>query len=243
MAIKTTINYSPNFDLKKRKKKQVKYLVFHYTGMRSEKSAICRLTKIQSEVSSHYLVKKNGEILTLVPDLYIAWHSGKSKWFNEKSLNKNSIGIEITNKGHQYGYEKFTLNQIKSLIKLSKILIKKYKIKQKNIVGHSDIAFDRKKDPGEKFPWKVLSKNKIGIWHNLKKLKLQKLRNDFVNKNKTTVFFEDLKKIGYSVKTLSKTKKRFVVEAFQRRYRPELINGKIDRELCYIAKKISNSLT
>ena len=128
MAIKTTINYSPNFDLKRRKKKQVKYLVFHYTGMRSEKSAISRLTKIQSEVSSHYLVKKNGEILTLVPDLYIAWHSGKSEWFNEKSLNKNSIGIEISNKGHQYGYEKFTLNQIKSLIKLSKILIKKYKI-------------------------------------------------------------------------------------------------------------------
>jgi len=243
MAIKTTINYSPNFDLKRRKKKQVKYLVFHYTGMRSEKSAINRLTKIQSEVSSHYLIKKNGEILRLVPDLYVAWHSGKSEWFNEKFLNKSSIGIEISNKGHQYSYEKFTTNQIESLIKLSKILIKKYKIKQKNIVGHSDIAFDRKKDPGEKFPWKILSKNKIGIWHNLKQLELKKLRNDFANKKKIIEFFENLKKIGYSIKPLSTTKKHFIVKAFQRRYRPELINGKIDRELCYIAKKISNSLT
>jgi len=243
MAIKTTINYSPNFEIKRRKKKQVKYLVFHYTGMKSEKSAIDRLTKIQSEVSSHYLIKKNGEILRLVPDLYVAWHSGKSEWFNEKSLNKNSIGIEISNKGHQFGYEKFTLNQIKSLIKLSKILIKKYKIKQKNIVGHSDIAFDRKKDPGEKFPWKVLSKNKIGIWHNLNQLSLKKLRNDFVSKNKIIEFFKDIKKVGYSIKHLSSIKKRFVVKAFQRRYRPELINGKIDRELCYIARKISNSLT
>ena len=95
----------------------------------------------------------------------------------------------------------------------------------------------------EKFPWKILSKNKIGIWHNLKQLELKKLRNDFANKKKIIEFFENLKKIGYSIKSLSTTNKHFIVKAFQRRYRPELINGKIDRELCYIAKKISNSLT
>ena len=96
MAIKTTINYSPNFEIKRRKKKQVKYLVFHYTGMKSEKSAIDRLTKIQSEVSSHYLIKKNGEILRLVPDLYVAWHSGKSEWFNEKSLSEILMSLFIS---------------------------------------------------------------------------------------------------------------------------------------------------
>jgi N-acetylmuramoyl-L-alanine amidase len=165
MAIKTLLNYSPNFNPKKRKANQIKFLIFHYTGMRTEKAAIKRLTDIKSEVSSHYLIKQNGEIITLVPDLYIAWHAGKSKWKKYESLNKNSIGIEITNPGHSFGYKKFPKQQILSLIKLTKFLISKYKINKKNILGHSDIAPERKKDPGENFPWKNLSKNKIGYWH------------------------------------------------------------------------------
>ena len=96
MAIKTTLNYSPNFNPKKRKTKQIKFIIFHYTGMKRESAAIKRLTDIQSEVSAHYLIKNNGEIITLVPDLYTAWHAGKSSWKNYKSLNQNSIGIEIT---------------------------------------------------------------------------------------------------------------------------------------------------
>ena len=116
-------------------------------------------------------------IIILVPDLYIAWHAGKSSWKNYKSLNQNSIGIEITNPGHEFGYKKFSKKQISSLLKLSKFLIKKYKISSKNILGHSDIAPDRKKDPGEKFPWKYLSKNKIGLWHSLKNKELIKNRN------------------------------------------------------------------
>ena len=110
----------------------------------------------------------------MVPDLYIAWHAGKSYWKKDKLLNKNSIGIEISNPGHEHGYKKFNDNQIKCLIKISKFLIKKYKINKKNILGHSDIAPLRKIDPGEKFPWKKLFKNKIGIWHiKLKDLKLK----------------------------------------------------------------------
>ena len=129
--------------------------------MKNEKSAIKRLTDIQSQVAAHYLIKKNGEIINMVPDLYIAWHAGISYWNKENSLNKSSIGIEITNPGHQFGYENFSKKQINSLIKLSKILIKKYKINKKNFLGHSDIAPDRKKDPGEKFPWKYLAKKKL----------------------------------------------------------------------------------
>ena len=127
--------------------------------MKKESDAINRLTDIQSEVSCHYLIKNNGEIVNLVPDLYIAWHAGKSSWKKFKSLNKNSIGIEISNPGHEFNYKKFSKKQIFSLLKLSKFLINKYNVNHHNILGHSDIAPERKKDPGEKFPWKYLSKN------------------------------------------------------------------------------------
>ena len=92
--------------------------------MKKESGAISRLTNIQSEVSSHYLIKKNGEIITIVPESYNAWHAGKSSWGSYKSLNKNSIGIEITNSGHEFNYRKFTKKQIGSLLKLSRFLIK-----------------------------------------------------------------------------------------------------------------------
>ena len=130
--------------------------------MKNESDAINRLTNIQSEVSCHYLIKNNGEIIRVVPDLYIAWHAGKSSWKNYKSLNQKSIGIEITNPGHEFGYKKFSKKQISSLLKLSKFLVKRYKIIKNNILGHSDIAPERKKDPGEKFPWKYLNQKKIG---------------------------------------------------------------------------------
>ena len=133
---KMTFNYSPNFDLKKRAKSEIKYLIFHYTGMKRENDAINRLTSFNSKVSSHYFIKKNGEILTLVPDLYVAWHAGKSSWKNDKNLNKSSLGIEISNPGHDHEYKKFTKKQIESLIKLSRKLIKNYSIQSKNILNH-----------------------------------------------------------------------------------------------------------
>ena len=167
MAYKISLNYSPNFDSKKRRKNQIKFIIFHYTGMKSEKAAIKRLTDFKSEVSCNYFIKKNGEIITMVPDLYIAWHAGKSSWRKYHLLNKDSIGIEIANPGHRHGYKRFSNSQIKSLTKLSRSLIKKYKINLKNILGHSDIAPERKKDPGEKFPWEYLAKKNIGFWHNL----------------------------------------------------------------------------
>ena len=144
LKMNTTLNYSPNFDVKKRRVKEVKFIIFHYTGMKKENQAITRLTNTKSKVSSHYLIKNNGEILTLVPDLYIAWHAGVSSWKNYKSINKYSIGIEISNPGHEYFYKKFSKKQIKSILKLSTYLRKKYKIKSNFILGHSDIAPNRK---------------------------------------------------------------------------------------------------
>lgn len=237
--------YSPNFSLKKRGKKQVKFIIFHYTGMKSEKSAIHRLTEIQSGVSSHYFIKKTGEIILMVPDLYVAWHAGISSWKNYNSLNKNSIGIEISNPGHQFGYVDFSKKQIKSLIKLSKFLIHKYKIKKDNILGHSDIAPDRKLDPGEKFPWELLFKNKIGFWHQLDKKKLKLLRENEISTQSKKLCKKKLKKLGYpsSSKILKNQFKfeKFLIKAFQRRFRPELINGKIDQECMIIINKLTKN--
>ena len=242
MALKTILNYSPNFNPKKRTSKQIKFIIFHYTGMKSESDALKRLTEIQSEVSCHYLIKNNGKIVKIVPDLYIAWNAGKSSWKNYKSLNQNSIGIEITNPGHEYGYKNFTQKQITTLVKLSKFLIKKYKINPKNILGHSDIAVLRKKDPGEKFPWEYLSKNKIGIWHTLNKQDLLKNRKLKISKIEENIFFRNLFKIGYSKtfpKNIGRNKYlRELIKSFQRRFRQELVDGKIDQESLLINKSL-----
>ena len=145
--------------------------------MKNELEAIRKLCDYRSNVSSHYFIKNNGEILNLVPDLYVAWHAGKSSWKQYKFLNEFSIGIEISNPGHEHGYKKFNASQISSLISLLKYLQKKYGIKSYNILGHSDIAPDRKKDPGEKFPWKRLANKNLCKWHNLSNDKIKKQRN------------------------------------------------------------------
>ena len=244
MAIKTTLNYSPNFDPKKRKTNQIKFLIFHYTGMKTEKAAIERLTDIKSRVSAHYLIKQNGEIITLVPDLYTAWHAGKSIWKNYSSLNKDSIGIEIVNPGHDINYKKFSKIQLAALVRLSKFLIKKYRINLKNILGHSDIAPERKKDPGEKFPWKLLSKKKIGYWHNLNQNELIKNRNLKTSSKEKNLFLTNLFKIGYQKKFLYNSNfnhisfDQIISKAFQRRFRPEIVNGKIDQECLLISQNI-----
>jgi N-acetylmuramoyl-L-alanine amidase len=246
MNINITLNYSPNFNPKKRKVRQIKFIIFHYTGMRTESESINRLTNIKSEVSSHYLIKNNGEILMMVPDLYIAWHAGRSYWKNFKSLNKNSIGIEISNPGHNFRYKKFSKKQIQSILKISKFLIRKYKIKKKNILGHSDIAPNRKKDPGEKFPWEFFSKHKIGLWHNLSTKMLKENRQKKINILSKKNFYNNLSKIGYLIKNPKEIKKdkylNLVTKAFQRRFRQELINGEIDQECLLISQNLAKKL-
>ena len=246
MNIKLTLNYSPNFNPKKRKASQIKFIIFHYTGMTTDSASLNRLTNSQSEVSSHYLIKNNGEVVMMVPDLYIAWHAGKSYWKNLKSLNKNSIGIEISNPGHNLRYKKFSKKQVQSILKISKFLIRKYKIKKKNILGHSDIAPNRKKDPGEKFPWKFLSKHKIGFWHNLSTKVLKENRKKKINILGKKNFYNNLSKIGYLIKSPKEIKKdkylNLVSKAFQRRFRQELINGEIDQECLLISHNLAKKL-
>ena len=233
--------YSQNFDPIKRKKANIKFLVFHYTGMKTEKSALKRLSSNYSKVSCHYFIKKNGDIINLVPDLYVSWHAGISRWKKLKKLNKFSIGIEIHNPGHQYGYKRFNKKQINSLKNLSLKLAKKYNLKSKHYLGHSDIAPNRKKDPGEKFPWEFLSKYKIGVWHSLDKRLLKKYRLKNIDNLDKIIFLGYLIKIGYFFKKKKMNSILFATKAFQRRFRPQLINGKIDFECLEIAKNLVKS--
>ena len=137
---KISLNYSPNFNTIKRLKKNIRFIIIHYTGMQNELSALNKLCDTKAKVSAHYFIKKNGSILNLIPPIYEAWHAGKSNWKGLKSLNKYSIGIELQNSGHDHKYEKFSQKQIISTKKLLRYLINKYKINLKNILGHSDIC-------------------------------------------------------------------------------------------------------
>ena len=211
--------------------------------MQSERESLDRLTDPKSKVSSHYAINQKGKIFRLVNDNQIAWHAGKSCWGKYKNLNKNSIGIELVNKGHQFGYTNFKKRQLSSLIKICKSLIKKYKIKKRNIVGHSDIAPLRKIDPGEKFPWKQLANNKIGIWHNCKSSLLRQYRNiKILEKIDKIKFIKNLNNIGYCFSTKKKSFLVKIMKAFQRHYRPELINGRADKECLIIAQNLSKKL-
>jgi len=231
---------SPNY-IHCNKRRNNQSVIIHYTGMRSLQSAVERLLSKKYEVSSHYLISRTGKIIQLVKDNNIAWHAGISNWFKFKNLNKNSIGIELENKGHQYGYQAFPSKQIVQLIKILKILKRKFKIKNINITGHSDIAPNRKIDPGEKFPWKKLYKNDLAIWHSLdeqfiKNFRLKKL----ININKKNML-RMIKKLGYTrVLTADSLDKDFI-KAFQRRYRQDLINGIFDQECYLILNNLQNS--
>lgn len=233
MGLNLTKNYSINFSLPKRQKRSIKYIIIHYTGMINETDAIRRLCSLNSKVSSHYFIKNSGKIVAMVPDLYESWHAGVSRWKNFKSLNKYSIGIEINNPGHDHGYKNFNLKQINSLKRLLKNLMKKYKIKKQNILGHSDIAPTRKQDPGEKFPWLELSKSNLCYWHRLNIKQIKRYRKTKISLPQEKIFLRNLYKIGYS-----KLDKFKLTEAFQRRFRQGLVNGKIDLECLKISENL-----
>ena len=243
MWLKITQKYSPKFKTPKRQKKNIKYIIIHYTGMKNELTALNRLTDYKSKVSAHYFIKKNGKIINLVPDLYEAWHAGKSNWKNIQSLNRYSIGVEIQNSGHENSYEKYSNKQINSVKKLLRFLTKRYRVNCKNILGHSDIAPNRKKDPGEKFPWKELAKVKLAHWHQLNEKELIKYRLKKINFLEEKNFFINLHKIGY-IKAQSKSsiyKKRLLIKAFQRRFRQGLVNGISDQECLILSKNLIKS--
>ena len=225
--MKISLNLSPNHSKKSRLKKDIKFVIIHYTGMQSEIESIKKLKNPKAKVSCHYLINRDGKIVQMVKDINIAWHAGKSKWKKFTNLNKNSLGIELVNKGHQHGYQNFSLRQVASLIDLCKKLKKKYFIKKENFLGHSDIAPLRKKDPGEKFPWKKLSTYNLGKWYKKNQFNFLKRK-----KKVETLFFKNIKKIGYRYFNVHKRSKRDknVVRSFQQHYLPTNVTGRVDEK-------------
>ncbi len=192
-------------------------ILLHYTGMADAASAIQRLGDPASKVSCHYLVAEDGQILRMVPEEKRAWHAGRSYWRGVQELNSSSIGIELVNPGHQFGYRPFPDEQIDALIPLVADIKQRYGITRGNVVGHSDIAPQRKQDPGELFPWAKLAKLRLA---------LPRPTRNLLDPNWTdSGFLLALERFGYDV-----SDKLAAVVAFQRRFRPELIDGEIDGE-------------
>lgn len=157
-------NPSPNFD--SRNGASITMLVLHYTGMMTGHGALARLCDPEAKVSSHYLIEEDGRIFQLVEESERAWHAGVSCWRGERAVNAHSIGIEIVNPGHEYGYRPFPELQMQSVVALSNTILERYPISANNVIGHSDVAFQRKEDPGELFDWQGLAAQGIGLWHD-----------------------------------------------------------------------------
>lgn len=205
---------SPNFD---ERSAPISMVVLHYTGMPDADSAIARLCDPDAKVSCHYLVDEDGRILRMVPEEKRAWHAGRSLWRGIPSVNNASIGIEIVNPGHEFGYRPFPAAQMDSLIPLVADIVQRYDIAPSNVVGHSDVAPERKEDPGELFDWAKLAKVGLALPRPTKNL-MDPLWTD-------GGFLLALERFGYDV-----SNKKAAVTAFQRRFRPEHIDGEIEGE-------------
>jgi N-acetylmuramoyl-L-alanine amidase len=205
---------SPNFD---ERALPVSMIVLHYTGMPDAEGAIARLCSPEARVSSHYVIKEDGEILRLVDEEARAWHAGKSYWRGITDINSASVGIEIVNPGHEFGYRLFPDEQIAALIPLVADIKARHGIGRGNVVGHSDIAPTRKEDPGELFPWPALANRRLA---------LPSPTRDLMDPYWTDAGFTlALERFGYDVTDPLKA-----TVAFQRRFRPERIDGIVDGE-------------
>ncbi len=205
---------SPNFD---ERDQAVSMLVLHYTGMEDGASAIERLCDPEARVSCHYLVDEDGRVLRMVPEDKRAWHAGQSYWRGMHHVNDVSIGIEIVNPGHEHGYRPFTQPQMDALLPLVAAIVRRHQVPKANVVGHSDIAPARKQDPGELFDWEVLAKHGLAVARPTSSL-VDPLWTD-------GGFVLALERYGYDVRDAAA-----VVTAFQRRFRPEMVDGVIDGE-------------
>jgi len=205
---------SPNFD---ERTLPVSILVLHYTGMPDAPSAIKWLASEESKVSAHYVVTEDGNVVRMVDESKRAWHAGQSWWRGITNVNSASIGIEIVNPGHEWGYRAFPDAQMNALIPLVHDILQRHRITRGNVVGHSDIAPARKQDPGELFPWNKLARLRLAL--------PRPTRNLMDPHWTDSGFMLALERFGYDI-----SEPQAAVIAFQRRFRPELLDGIIDGE-------------
>lgn len=205
---------SPNFD---ERAAPVSMIVLHYTGMPTATEALARLCDPEAKVSAHYFVDEDGSVRQLVPEDKRAWHAGRSHWRGITDVNSASIGIEVVNPGHDWGYRPFPPAQVDAVIRLVADIKERHGITRGNIVAHSDIAPARKRDPGEFFPWGQLARLRLALPRPTKNL----LDPGWSQGG----FLLALERFGYDV-----TDPMAAIMAFQRRFRPELIDGEIDAE-------------
>jgi N-acetylmuramoyl-L-alanine amidase len=217
---------SPNFGAR-RGRARPDMLILHYTGMRDCAAALRRLTEKSSEVSAHYLVFEDGRIVQMVPEKKRAWHAGASSWEGETDINSRSIGIEICNPGHDFGYPAFPRRQIEAVIALCKDIVKRNKIRAHRVLAHSDIAPERKQDPGEKFPWSRL--HKAGVGHFVRPSKIS--RGKKIGREEIRLAQRQLRDYGYDIAVTGEpdTRTKIVVAAFQRHFRPKRVDGALDQ--------------
>jgi N-acetylmuramoyl-L-alanine amidase len=216
---------SPNHD---ERGVAVDMLILHYTGMKSAQAAIERLRDPAAAVSSHYVVDEDGTVFRLVPEDRRAWHAGISHWRGFSALNARSIGIEVVNPGHEWGYRDFPVLQMAAVCDLCLAILSRHDIPARNVVGHSDVAPDRKDDPGELFDWEALAANGVGLWpENSPDLGTGGAVRDAVTLRPVRAA---LAEVGYGVAPEGPLDPALsaVLRAFQRHWRPEAITGQAD---------------
>lgn len=205
---------SPNWN---ERQLPVTMVVLHYTGMESADEALTRLCDASAEVSAHYMIDEDGTVIALVPEDKRAWHAGRSSWRGITDVNSASIGIELVNPGHEFGYRPFPEAQIDALLPLLAGILDRHDIARANVVGHSDVAPARKQDPGELFDWERLADHGLALPTPRPRMRLVY--------DEPGAFFLALERFGYDI-----SDGRAALVAFQRRFRPRIVDGELDGE-------------
>lgn len=223
---------SPNFDARRAPPDM---LVLHYTGMQTAAAAVARLRDPEARVSAHYVVDEDGSVLRLVDEARRAWHAGRGAWQGETDCNAASIGIEIVNPGHEFGYRAFPEAQIAAVIALVADIRSRWTIPDARIIGHSDLAPDRKEDPGELFPWKRLAEAGHGLWFEPAAERISALGAPLAPGDEgigVVVLRAGLHRLGYGLKPGGDydEETRLAVAAFQRHWRQDRVDGVADGE-------------
>ena len=220
---------SPNFD---RRASAIDMIVLHYPGLRTVAAALDRLCDPQAKVSAHYLIDEQGQVYVLVEEEHRAWHAGVSSWHGVTDINSCSVGIELANPGHEFGYRAFPEAQMQSVADLARAVMRRHDISAARVLGHSDVAPERRTDPGELFDWRRLARQGIGLWPDEVADAAGFHAVDGDDRDQVAFLQSQLLAAGYGLVVDGHfgPRTRAAVMAFQRHFRPTRIDGRADAE-------------